>query len=227
MASTDTGFGKVVWHEDFLGPAVDTTNDIVVGETGAGGTQTFNAQANGALRIVTDATDDNNGAAGGALIWKANSGGPLIFEARVASVTAITLRAYYVGLTDTLVSSIEMPFELATTVLTSTATDAVGFVYDTDATNAYWHCVGVKADVDGTMVNTGIAPATAGTYQTLRVVVDSDGNAEFFIDSKYVGSVANAVTASVAQCAAFVVESRSAAAKTADIDLFHVEVGRV
>ena len=227
MASIDTGFGKVVWHEDFPGPAVDTTNDVVVGETGAGGTQAFNAQANGALRLVTDALDDDNAGVGGALIWKANSGGPLIFEARVASVTAITLRAYYVGLTDTLVSSIEMPFELATTTLTSTATDAVGFVYDVDATNAYWHCVGVKANVDGVFVNTGVAPAAAGTFQTLRVVVDSDGNAEFFIDSKWVGSMTNAVTASVAQCAAFVLESRSAAAKTADIDYFHVESGRV
>ena len=225
MASTDTGFRKVVWHEDFLHTG-DETNDIVVGATGAG-TQAFNAQVNGAYRLTTSAVDDENVAVGGALIWKANSGGPLIFEARVASVTAITLRAYYVGLTDTLVSSIEMPFELATTTLTSTATDAVGFVYDTDATNDNWHCVGVKADVDGTFVNSGIAPATAGTFQTLRVVVDSDGNAEFFIDSKWVASMTNAVTATVALCAALVDEAREAGAKVIDIDYFHVESGRV
>jgi len=119
-----------------------------------------------------------------------------------------------------------MPFELSGTTLTSTATDAVGFVYDTDATNDYWHLVGVKADVDGTMVNTEIAPAAAGTFQTLRIVVDADGNAEGFINGKYVGSVKNAVTTSTALCPAFVVEAREAGAKAADIDYFYVEAGR-
>jgi len=222
--ATDTGFGKVKIFNDFLGAAVDETNDIVVG-TENSGTQAVNIANGGWYRLVSGATSGNRVLYSTALNLSAASG-ELIGEVRLTNVTAITLRAIYAGFIDVIASTVEMPIEMAAEVLTSTASDACGFMYDTDSTNDTWYCVGVKADADATPVDSGIAPAAAGTSQTLRVVVNADGKAEYFIDGKYVGSVTNAITASTAVCFGVCLEARESAAKTLDSDYIYVEMGR-
>ncbi len=223
--ATDTGFGKVKVFEDFLGPAVDETNDWLPGTSGTGSTS-INIDDNGYQRITTGTTTGNIESTSSTLIWEPENGGPLTFEARVKSVTDILTRAYFIGFSDVAQgTTLQNPIEMSGTTLTTTAPDAVGFMYDTAADNDYWYLVGVKADADATSVNTEIAPTI--TDQTLRVVVNEEGDAKFFIDGKYVGEVKDAVTASDKLCATVLVENRSSTtARSLDIDYLYIEGGR-
>ncbi len=225
--ATNTGFGKFKWFDDFEGYAIDTTNDVSVGAD-SGGSFAANAQSCGAGRLTTHSNSGDTTAVCRSLTWKAANGG-IIMEARLTNVTAITTRAIFVGLTDTIATSttVEFPISLSGSTFTTTATDAVGFVYDTDATTDVWYCMGVKADTDATSVSTATAPSAAATWDTLRVMVDADGNADFFVNGVFKGHVANAVTASVALTPIVVLETRSDAAVYADVDYMYCEGGRV
>jgi len=226
--ATDTGFGKVKLFDDFLGDVIADQYSTGAETGGSGGSTAITAAVNGVLRITTDdQTDGDRIALTYQLNWKASDGG-MIMEARLKNVTAITLRTLFVGFTDVLAAStiVEMPIEMLAAALTTTATDAVGFMYDTASTNDTWYCVGVKADNDATEVDTTIAPV-AGTYQTLRVAVSADGHADFFINGKYEGHVDNAITASVACTPIIALEAQGeAAAKIVDVDYIYVEGGR-
>ncbi len=223
MASTDTGFGFIERLDDFDNVAVDATNQWMKIETGTG-TQLINVAANGTCRITSHTDDNDLGGIATPLIFYAQNGGPLTMEVRFKPVTAITARAYFIGFSDDN-STAEIPAALSTATWTTAATDAVGFCYDTDATNDYWHCIGVKAGVDTTAINTGIAPV-ADTYATFRVVVDVDGYAVFSINGKEVGRIANTVTASVALCAGVWQKTNSDAAVICDVDYLYYKAGR-
>ena len=225
--ATDTNKGRVHLFHDFNCPAVDETNDIDAG-TENSGTQAISVLENGVYRLTTGTTADNRVAFATALNYQADNGGPLSAEFRVKSVTAITTRAYFIGFTDVVPSgTLENPIEQSGTTLTSTASNAVGFMYDTASTTDNWYAVGVKADTDAVSVETGVAPAAAGTYQTLKVVVNQDGDADFYIDGKWEGRVDNAVTASTSLCAICLVETRTGGASSLDCDYREVWAGRV
>lgn len=125
------------------------------------------------------------------LIWSAENGG-LTFKARV-KLSSIANVQLFVGLTDTL--ALEAPFTLgAADALTSNASNAVGFLFDTGADTDTIHLVGVAADVDATKQNTGQAPV-AGTYLDLQIDVTDAGVATFRIDGTAVGtSLSGAIT---------------------------------
>jgi hypothetical protein len=131
------------------------------------------------------------------LNWKANQGG-LCFEARVKT-GIITNIAIFVGFTDQ-VSALEMPIQSAASVdtITTNATDAVGFMFDTSMSTKNWWLVGVANDVDATAQNSTYAPV-ADTYETLRIEVTTGGVANFYRNGVQVGSaMTGALTATIA-----------------------------
>jgi hypothetical protein len=219
-----------IFFDDFLG-------DVIADQWGtAAGTDTsiavaaFNAQVGGVVRMTSGNTTAGTMATNGvqlhsALNWKANQGG-LIFEARV-KVELITNVALFVGLTDQ-VASLEMPINASGTSeqLTSTADDAVGFLFDTAfATDNTW-LVGTKAGTDATHQNSGVAP-TADTFHYYRIEIDSSGHAKFFIDNVQTGTLmANAVTATVALTPVVAVFSRNSTQKYVDVDYIYVTADR-
>ena len=220
--ATDTGFGKVKLFDDFLGPAVDETNDWT--PVTDGGTSAITILVDGAVLFATGTTDGYREGFTQALNWRASDGGPLIGEFRIKNVTAVTHRALFIGFTDLV--SVENPIERDADTYASNAADAVGFMYDTDATNDTWYLCGVANDVDGTAVNTGIVPV-ADEYQTLRVVVNITGDADFFIDGVYVGTVEDAVTASTALTPIMLIEQRSDTTnRYLKVDYVYLEKGR-
>jgi len=130
---------------------------------------------------VIRCTSGNNGggyaADGSQLIGsvpvQADSGG-LHFEARVRINTAITNAQVCVGLTD--VTTLELPVSIGGgDALTTTASDFVGFVYDTGADTDEWFGVAVDSDTDDTGSATTSTAPTADVYQTLGIDVSSDG----------------------------------------------------
>ena len=161
------------------------------------------------------------------LLFKAANGN-LVFEIRV-KLSAITTCWAFFGFTDTVAAALEAPIMSAGSAdtLTSNATDAVGFMFDTRMSTDNWWLVGVKADTDATAQNTGYAPV-ADTYEVLRVEVDTSGNAVFFRNGLKIGSrMSNAITASVALTPVLAASKTSVAASmTVDIDYVHASCAR-
>jgi hypothetical protein len=131
------------------------------------------------------------------LQWKANQG-DLVFEAKV-KLSAIETIAVFIGLTDQ-VAALEMPIESAASAntITTNATDAVGFMFDTSMTADTWWLVGVANNVDATAQNTALAPV-ADTYAIFRIELSTAGVATFYYNGTAVGTaMTGAVTATVA-----------------------------
>ena len=79
--------------------------------------------------------------------------------------------------------------------LAAAATDAVGFVVDADKNSSRIFCASIATG--GSVTATAAAPTVAwtdGQSKTLRVALDSSGNASFYIDGVQVGYEATAVT---------------------------------
>ena len=124
----------------------------------------------------------------------------------------------------------ENPIEVSGTTITSSASDAVGFMYDTAATSDIWYIQGVKGDVDTPLTAASIngdstlAP-TAGTYNEFRIEVSTDGDASFYIDGAFCGRVTDCVTPTVLLTPIVLVEARTTAAQTVYVDYMGWEGG--
>jgi hypothetical protein len=161
-----------------------------------------------------------------ALQWQASNGG-LAFEARI-KLSAITTCYAFLGFTD-LAATLEAPVISASSAntITTNATDAVGFMFDTNMTADTWWMVGVANDVDATAQNSGYAPV-ADTYETFRIEVSTAGVATFFRNGVQVGTaMSGALTAATDLTPTIAVGKLSVAASmTADIDYCHASMWR-
>lgn len=110
--------------------------------------------------------------------------------------SAITTVSIFMGFTDT--AAFEEPMSLATATYTTTATDAVGFLFDTAATAATIKFQAVNNGTDNAApVDTGLAFA-ADTYIELCVEVDTDGTARGYVNGTLVATLATCVATGVA-----------------------------
>lgn len=115
------------------------------------------------------------------------SAGAVHLEARI-KLSAITNVQVFFGLTDQK-ASLENPITASgvSNGVTTNATDAVGFMFDTGmSTDNIW-LVGVNNDSDKTPQNSALAFA-ANTYRTLRIDIAANGSADFYIDGAHIGS---------------------------------------
>lgn len=232
FGSLRPGFaGMVELRDDFLGEEIDGYRwQSLIGTDAECRQATVLAdQSNGVVRLTTGDDAAATMAVNGAqlqsrLNWRVDKGG-FVWEGRVA-VSAITSVALFVGLTDQ-VSSLEIPFTLAAgDVLTSNASDAVGVLFDTAADTDNWWLVGVKADVDATKQNTGVAPS-AGTFETWRIEVTSGGEATFYRNGTAIGSaMSGAVTASALLTPVVAAFARTSTSRDVDVDVMLVQAQR-
>lgn len=208
---------KTCAFSHFLGAAIGPEFAGLAENSGTAGVLV--GQEGGVVTLATGTSSGNRAQVHAGVNWKASSGG-IFFEARVKNVSAITTRALYVGLTDTV--SQENPIEISGTTVTSNASDAAGFFYDTDATTDVWYYAGVKADVDtalGTVSVGGVSVApVADTWATFGIEIDPSGNATFYYNGVYQGRVLNAVTPGTLLTPIVLVEARTTAAQTAYVD---------
>lgn len=218
--------------DDFLGDVLADQWAVVEGaDTATSDAVVVNALG-GTVRLTTGDSATLTYAGNGIQItqgafynFRAANGG-LSLEARV-KIDDITTAGFFVGFTD--VGTFEAPIESAGSgnTLTSNATDAVGFMFDTRMTADNIWLVGVKADVDATAQNTGIAPVNA-TYITLKVEIDATGAATFFINGARVGDkMANAITTTAALTPTVAAASFVAAVRLLDVDYIEAQMHRV
>lgn len=140
------------------------------------------------------------------------SKGPVSFETRVLMDSSSTI-ALFAGLINS--TSLITPVGISATAggltgvsaTTSTfsSSNLVGFVFDSSASwpvnistsQPFWRIAGNKDSVSTSVPSTGVTPTALanGAWQTLRMNVDTLGNASFYIDGRLVGNLANAVSA--------------------------------
>lgn len=220
----------VEFFDDFLGDVIADQWNFVEGTDSATTDAAILAGGiGGVLRVTTG--DAGTGLAADlaqltqALQWQASNGG-LAIEARF-KLSAITTCYCFFGFTD--VVTLEAPVISAASAdtITTTATDAVGFMFDTRMSTDNWWAVGVAADVDATAQNLAVAPV-ADTYATFRIEINSSGAATFYYNGNVIGSrMTGAVTPATDLTPTFAVGKTSVAASmTADIDYFHVSMDR-
>lgn len=159
------------------------------------------------------------------LQWQASNGG-LRCEARF-KLSAITTCYVFFGFTD--VTTLEAPIISAASAdtITTTATDAVGFMFDTRMATDNWWLVGVAADVDATLQNSGVAPV-ADTYAIFAVEVTAAGVATFFYNGERIGTrMTGALTPATDLTPTLAVGKTSVAASmTLDLDVIHISMNR-
>jgi hypothetical protein len=221
----------VAWFEDFLGDVIpdqinfvegtdSTTSDFAVLASGNGGIGRFTTgdAGTGLAADMPQITQYLN--------WKAANGN-LCFEVRF-KMSRITNAYAFLGFTDN--GSLEAPITSAVSAdtITTNATDAVGFMFDTRMTTVKWWLVGVANDVDATAQNSTFAPV-ADTYATFRIELTATGVATFYRNSVQVGvSMSGAVTPSIALTPTVAVGNTSGTSSfTADLDYIHTSMTRV
>lgn len=221
----DTTKGKIHFFDDFLG---DTINlDLYATNADTGGTAfAINTQHNGVIRGTGDGTDNDLTNIYGPAQWRADAGGPLTFEARVTLITSLADGEEYIGLSDEATDENPMTVSAAD-ALTSTAANAVGFCY-TGAGTADWKAVATNAGTDGTVTRCNVGGATTpvvGTWQTFKVVVNVDGDADYYINGVWHVNKQLAV-APATLLNIFVCQQDGGTARSTDIDYWEVWAGR-
>ncbi len=150
-AAISTAYDKTAGNDDVaVAFAVDTTvkSGAVKGTTGNAGT----------------------GAAADAVTLSLNNPIQLTATSLVELSVGFKLSAYtsayfFIGFTDVLpASTLELPITLSTVTYTTTASNAVGFMFDTAATTDTVRLTGVATDTDAAHLDTGLAPSGSAFY---------------------------------------------------------------
>ncbi len=153
--------------------------------------------------------------------------GTIRAEARV-NLANNTTKRIFMGFTDidiaSFVPDIEVDLALGlTTTLTLTASDICGFILDSELTAATaWHAIfngGATTGVtDVTTANVLTPVQTDGEWQTLRVEMDTNGTARWFIDGDLKQTTAGAVSTTVDLKFFLAVGANGDAIATLDVD---------
>lgn len=233
--ATDTAFGFVRNFDDFNRIAIDSTNLWNVNADGGGTAFAINTQANGVVRGTVDTDDNDNTNMNGPVIYRSDSGGPLICEWRVAPITSVADGETFVGMSDA--TTDELPIQVSTTdAQTDAASDAVGFCY-TGAGTANWKACGVDSDasrtpvacnrafVDATGASVRVSTPVVGRFQTLKISINESGDADFYINGSWQATIENAVSPDVLlnQYLAFL---SGGTGRSVDVDYAYVSCGR-
>lgn len=201
----------VGYWDDFLGDLLSAEWQT---DLSASVTIAVSAAAGGKITFTTTTTDNDKATLALGLHWLVSSG-YTFFEARVKSVTAITLRAIEVGLSDAVSETNGLAFSNHSATPTAVADNAAIFGYDTAASMTTWALNTVNAT---TAASTVITAAPSTSYQRLGLFIDSSGNATFYVDGSVVGTKALAVATTAVLTPWVSLKSLSAAAKSIDCD---------
>lgn len=221
---------RVVLIDDFLGDVLaDEWNAI---ETDTDGAQAVLAGGIGGILRITSGNDDGNGVVlpdlsgvTSYLNWQASNGG-LEMQVRF-KMSRITDAYAFIGFTDLV--TVEAPIISAGSVdtLTSNATDAVGFMFDTNMATDTFHLVGVATDVDATRQAISAAPV-ADDYATFRLEVSAAGAATFYLNGLQVGTTMSGAVTAAADLTPIVAVSNQdgTSALTAEVDYIALGMNR-
>jgi len=220
----DTSKDRVHFWDDFLADTINLDFYIVNADTG-GTAFAINDQHNGVIRGTGDGTDGDITNLIGPVIYRADAGG-LTLEVRATLITSLADGEWYIGLSDA--TTDENPITLSTAdAVTTNASNAVGFAF-TGGGTADWKMVSVNGDADGSVVRANVGGATTPvltTWQTFKIVLNTDGDADYYIDGVFQGREDAAVSATTLLNVQVTMQD-GGTAKSMDLDYIEVYAGR-
>lgn len=217
------------FFDDFLAAAIDGRISSTAGSgTGNAAATTVAGALNGQVTLKSASDDGAHGANFSTMTfdqlnYKASQG-RLVAEARF-KIDDVSEAFFFMGFTDTISTTVEGPIFMNGADIDSDATDAAGLLWDVDATTDVVYVGGVKNGTDTAPVSSAKVLAD-NTWYTFRVEIDTNGTVFGFIDGVAVGSVANAITTSVAITPAIFIGNRSANQVTLTLDYWAVAGAR-
>lgn len=201
---------------DFTELALDGTNKY----TQYIDTTSTIALASGGITLTTAATDTKTCSISCGGIWWYCAKNPVVeMRFQLDVVTTVAINA---GFSDAVSEGTgALPFLISGTTVSDTATNGVMFCFDTNQTTDYWYIVNTNAGTQaGTILASSKAPVAA-TDVTLRVKLDSAGNAWYFYNGEEVGYKALATAAATPLVPYFGIRNNSAAAHVATLKYVH------
>ncbi len=250
MATEQSGFGKIEIFEDFLG--AENPLASTVEENNATTTALLNF---GALVCRGEALEDGTsgivpvadalsgvgritapyGANGDCLYLGTETTigvakmAPIILECRV-EMAALTARRVYMGLVGNFADSQGYINTGSTGTITLTEANQCGFVFDSGLTEAVkWYMPfkgGTTTGItDASEIVSSVTPVLA-EFDILRLEVDNNGTARWFINGVLEQTKAGAISTSVVHSAMIGVMATTSTAPTADFDYFYISCNR-
>lgn len=237
--------GKIRLFNDFFGMGAayvaltadaDPAGDFYIGgegheDSGAGAAYLQADALSGVVRLTSGKTDKDTEFIGTDICLDVALMAPIIVEARVR-FSDLDDKAAFIGLTSVLTLDEQLDdvidYSAATTV-TLTATLAGFFLSSEFTDDEDWHMVYNGGTTTGETTTSSIDAdddAVAGEWQVLRLEVDPNGTARWYIDGVLKQTVEGAISTStdLAACAAITANTTTAAVM--DVDYFLVEANR-
>jgi len=187
---------------------------------------------NGVVRLTTtDETEHSVGFTTNSSFDMALNGG-IGIEARVRFENTDTKQVYF-GLTDVVTNGVGIlegeQMVGSGTAITLTSSDLCGFMMSADLTDATdWHGVykGGSATASTTSTDVDLDDVAGTDFQVLRLEVDSNGTARWYIDGDLKQTVTGAVSTSTDLAVLLMVEAKGAAVEAMDVDYVLIETNR-
>lgn len=190
-----------------------------LGSDGAAVGPAITVAKGGRMRLTTGAGAGGTMAVNGSQIdselnWEPDAGG-MRFATRL-KLSAITNIVVFAGFTNQK-AALQMPATLgAGNAMTVVANDFVGFLFDTSSDSDTIYMAGAKAGT-GQLLDSKLA-YVAATDMSMTVEIDVNGNAQFYMGGKLVGSIAGLTTKTVPMTPVVAAFTRTAASANVDID---------
>ena len=242
-----SGYGKILLFDDFAGPEIPVEQNLAYAAAGAAaprigpfkvtgdlaetdtGIINVDGKVNGWVRISGNNEDGKGVAIGTGTVFSPSLNGPIAIETRV-EMAALTTRSIFIGFTDANADDVAEPQTSNTVTMTPVASDYCGFVLDSQLTDsADWHAVFRGGDVTASTTSTDLdldEDATAAESQVLRVEIDTNGTARWYVDGKLKSTQTGAVSTTVVQAAIVGCWGTTTTAANLDIDYIAVEANR-
>jgi len=243
--SGQSGVGKIRLFHDFLGAEVPEATNVAYATTAGGCTYSI-----GDFRLVGDLADAADGglptiskASGYARLTgtdEAGQGmaiatevcfspelnGPLVLEARLET-QVLTARNIFVGFAGTIADLAVEPLTATTTTITKVV-PAIGFLFDSQLTTSgtNWFMPYLLAG-DTTQTSTDVVSSQTVVKEesdVLRLEIDSDGGARWYINGKLEQTVGAGLAVTVGTLLGAEVGVYGTAATTTDVDIDYILV---
>lgn len=190
----------VFYKNDFLNPAIDETNDVATAEEGTSNDISISALTNGYVRINTGTAADKRNVIAGELVYEAEN--ELIFQCKLHTTTSDANILLFAGLSDAKnEAATKLPLKdgsLASGSIDAWADDLVGFGVRAETSDNIY---AVSCAAAGTPQSTDTgSDLTLSTDYILEIILDSSGNAKYYLNGASVASHTSAVTATDPLC---------------------------
>ena len=186
----------------------------------------------GVGRLTTTNEVDHTLLVGTNIMWDVGLMGTIMAECRI-QLNNLDTKEVFFGFSDIDPDTMSIQTDLvhgASTTITNTASDFVGFLLSAELTDDEdWHAVYNGGSASAVTTSTALDlddDAVAGEWQVLKLVLKITGEVEWYIDEVLVKTLAGAVSTSTDLALALAVEAKGAANEEMDADYLLVRGSR-